>query len=283
MKNKIVNTLYSIANFFRRGNNRPRGTQNRRVKSSRKSNLRYNFSFNKYAESQKPQTYGPGRTFRLIENYFEAFQNGYVRFNTLFSESAEHQLMTSMYKYFKIYNVAITFFPSQAQVGSPFIQFQVNWDESREYNLDTEDDTKIVPIYRTKEYTFKFVPPDLNYCHYIIGSTNRVDVLNLRNYIRTDQQLKSIPGEVNFSAAFAFNTRIRIVAKVEYRGSRIPNSQSLVKIAEKLSTTEDFRNVPRTECLPRGRQLLFEKEKEIDELEGEEKDSEKASIVESIE
>jgi hypothetical protein len=48
----------------------------------------------------------------------------------------------------------------------------------------------------------------------------------------TDMDLKAIPGQLNFSDTLQFNTRIKISCKVEYRGSRIPEPQTMQKLIE---------------------------------------------------
>jgi hypothetical protein len=106
-----------------------------------------------------------------------------------------------------------------------------------------EDDSKTVPCYRVRQYVFKFVPPDLPYVAYNIGSTNDVECINLRKFMLTDMDLKAIPGQLNFSDTLQFNTRIKISCKVEYRGSRIPEAQTMQKLIEHIQGRPQLNRV----------------------------------------
>jgi hypothetical protein len=210
--------------------NRQRGKRTRRGATNR----RYNFAGTAYSESVKPQRYGPGQTYRNIEAYFEAFKNGYFNLNSLLSGNTEHQTMCTLYNYFKIINIAITFFPAMSQPQSAYFNMQLNWNNQDDTNIPNEDNSKSIPIYRTRKYFFKFVPLNMPL---LLGTSQQPVVLNMINYMRTSDPIV-IPGCFNFTAETDFTARTRIVMRIEYRGSKIPDSTGLKKLTEKVEKSE---------------------------------------------
>lgn len=208
-----------------------------KARPRKRTNGRYNFKFTAYNESQQPQTYGPGRTFRLLESYVEAFQNSFYNINSLLSASTEHATMKTLYNYMKIYNIALIAYPAMAQNSAGYFTVQLNWNNSDDTNIPFEDNSKVIPVYRTRKYYYKYVPPNIPL---LLGDTNSPVVLNLRNYMRTSDSIV-IPGAFNFTSEQAFTARIRILMKVEYRGSKVPDSTGLKKLLTMVENYESKR------------------------------------------
>jgi hypothetical protein len=207
----------------------------RRKRTSRKPGTRrYRFRATAYNESLRPQTYGPGITRRNLEINFEAFKDSFINLNSLFSGNTEHQTMLTLYNYMKLINIGLTFYPAQAQVSTGHIAVQLNWNNQDNTNVQTEDNTKIVPIYRTKRYMFKYIPPNIPM---LLGTTDSPVVINLRNYMRTSDPIV-LPGVFNFEGDTAFTARVRVVIRMEYRGSKVPDSTGLTALAEKVKKAE---------------------------------------------
>jgi len=210
-----------------------RGKRTRR----RAHGKRYRFKGLAYNESTRPQRYGPGQTYRNIEAYFEAFNHGYFNLQSLLTANVEHQTMCTLYNYFKIINIAITFFPAMSQPQSSYFYLQLNWNNQDNTNIPNEDNSKMIPVYRTRRYFFKFIPLNIPL---LLGSTNEPVVLNLINYMRTSDKIV-IPGCFNFESENDFTARTRIAMRIEYRGSKVPDSTGLKVLTELVEKKEVLR------------------------------------------
>jgi hypothetical protein len=198
---------------------------------------RFNFSYNTYSTRTAPQRYGPGTKLQNLEFFATAVNNSYVNFNSIFVSSAEHQLNKTMYNYFKILNLAVVFPPQQASVSSNRMVFQVNWNNGDTYGIQFEENSKWVPLYRTHDYVFKFVPPDIPL---LLGDNTSPIVLNMNNYIRTTDNFV-FPGSIYFSSNNDSGSAIfRIIIKVEYRGSKLPDSEGLKKYIEQVDNLKNL-------------------------------------------
>jgi hypothetical protein len=90
-------------------------------------------------------------------------------------------------------------------------------------------------------------------------------VLNLINYIRTSDNIV-IPGCFLFDSETDFTARVRIVMRIEYRGSKVPNSTGLTRLAEMQRHSELTRpKIERKEIIIRDK--ITETTKEEDEKE----------------
>jgi hypothetical protein len=145
--------------------------------------------------------------------------------------------MCTLYNYFKIINIAIVFFPAMSQAQSSYFAIQLNWNNSDNTNIQQEDNSKMIPIYRTRKYFFKFVPLNMPL---LLGTTNSPVVINMMNYLRTSDPIV-IPGCFNFDGETDFTARVRIVMRIEYRGSKVPDSTGLTKLLNVVWKTEQLR------------------------------------------
>jgi hypothetical protein len=195
---------------------------------------RFNFNKNLYSLKTTPQRYGPGVKFQNLE-LFQSVTNGTeIELNTIFTSSPEHNLYKTMYNYFKLLNVAVIFPMQEASVASHYLVFQMNWNNGDTYGIQFEENNKWVPLYRTKDICYKFVPPDIPL---ILGTTQSPVVINLNNYMRTTDNIV-IPGSLFFKCDSSnSDTMCRVVVKVEYRGSKLPDSTSLNNYLLKFGNT----------------------------------------------
>lgn len=149
-----------------------------------------------------------------------------------------------------------------AQNSAGYFNMQLNWNNSDDTNIPQEDNSKCIPIYRTRKYFFKFVPLNIPL---LLGTTNSPVVLNLMNYIRTSDPVV-IPGCFVFDGESAFTARTRVVMRVEYRGSKVPDSTGLSNLAGKLRTAELQRqNKKREEIKIEGNNKIEESKVEVSE------------------
>jgi hypothetical protein len=185
--------------------------------------------------------------------------------------------MCTLYNYFKIINIAIIFFPAMAQPSSSYFALQLNWNNSDNSNIQQEDNSKMIPVYRTRKYFFKFVPLNMPL---LLGTNNSPVVVNLMNYMRTSDNIV-VPGCFNFDSEQDFTSRVRIVMRIEYRGSKVPDSTGLTKLLDVVRNTEQLR--PKIERKEIKNNNIREDEPKEDEKEEEESDSEYEGDSEFIE
>jgi hypothetical protein len=180
--------------------------------------------------------------------------------------------MCTLYNYFKIINIAIAFYPSQAQVATGYINLQLNWNNQDDTNIPNEDNTKIIPVFRTRKYFYKFIPLNMPL---LLGTTNKPVVLNMINYMRTSDDIV-IPGCFNFDSEQAFTARVKVIMRIEYRGSKIPDSTGLTKLSQQVGKTE----LPRQIKVRKEIKLVKDEEdqKNKQEEESEESESEFLSV-----
>jgi hypothetical protein len=144
---------------------------------------------------------------------------------------------------------------------------QLNWNDSDNTNIPSEDNSKVIPVYRTRKYFFKFVPLNMPL---ILGTNNEPVVLNMINYMRTSDKIV-IPGCFNFDSEQDFTARTRIVMRIEYRGSKVPDSTGLSQLTELVKKTELLRPKSRKEIkIGKNKEEEDKKEEEEEEEEGSE-------------
>lgn len=128
-------------------------------KSKKKSSL------NKvpYALSSKPQRYGPGTNLSVINLNKSVNSSSVGRFSlqSLLQENQEFTRKKELFRYFKIIEIRASFLPSNIQGSFNNIAVLMSWwlvqnDSSEIYQ---DDATKLIPVYRTKTRTLRFLPP----------------------------------------------------------------------------------------------------------------------------
>lgn len=144
--------------------------------------------------------------------------------------SIEQKDMAVHYNYYKVLKIAVIFLPQQSSYVDTTFKFQVNWTQNNELNnINFEDNSKEVPHYRTRRMCFTFIPPDINY---LVGDTTlepvELTVINPYKYIKTYYQPnKYFPGCLAVNENGTNAMRLRVIFRVEYRGSKIPTALEL--------------------------------------------------------
>jgi hypothetical protein len=231
-----------------------------------------------YSDSQAPQKLGPGFTERIIEAYVTAADNSYIAVGNILSQSQEHSLLSTMYNYYKLINIAVVFLPSMSQVQSPSFVLQMNWSQDlTTENLINEDSTKIVPKYRTRKYFYKFVPPDMNY---LVGEPEaqpqpKLSCINPSKFNRTYIPAAYFPGRVIFDTTLGtFSDFCRILLRVEYRGSKIPDSNQLNLLAKRFESSSSAKGLPKEIGLKLGKSNQLVEVNKANTVQEENEDSE---------
>jgi hypothetical protein len=140
-----------------------------------------------------------------------------------------------MFNYYKIINIAVVFGPSTSQVNQPAFLVQMNWNSDNDIlYIKNEDNTKTVPVYRTRNYILKFLPVNMDY---LVGEPDanppKLSVINPSKYIRSYIPSNYIPGRIVFDKTVSsFTEQVRILIRVQYRGSKLPGADELNRVAE---------------------------------------------------
>jgi hypothetical protein len=227
VSSKLVKAIRSA---FR--NLRPKGANKRR---SRKSGgpTRYSKSGVQYAQLTAPQHYGPGKTIRNIEVNLVTYPSQYYKFGDMLEASIEQKDMAVHYNYYKVLKIAVVFMPQQSSYVETTFKFQVNWTQDNELqNINFEDNSKEVAKYRTRRLCFTFIPPDINY---LVGNTTsdpvELTVINPYKYIKTNYHPSEyFPGCLAVNENVTNAMPIRVIFRIEYRGSKIPTASELSQI-----------------------------------------------------
>jgi hypothetical protein len=219
------------------GKAKKKNNKNRRNRNRISS--RYNFRTTEYESSQKPQTYGPGKTvvnvdFDLIVTNARAFKLG-----DLLTSSPEFYRFSMNYNWYRILNMIVVFTPNNLNLTGEYFKIQMNWENNQDIAyIKTEDNAKLVPNYRTRRYCYKFVPPNSTY---LVGEPStteisRLSIINPFQYSRTYIPASYYPGRLLFSDTAPVGTNCRLVCKIEFRGSKIPEVSQLKKYVEMLES-----------------------------------------------
>lgn len=209
-------------------NIRPKGAAKKNVKSGRST--RYSKADVQYAQKTAPQHYGPGRTTRNIEINLVTNPNQYYKFGDMLESSIEQKDLSVHYNYYKVLKIAVVFLPQQSSYVDTTFKFQVSWTQENEvYNINFEDNSKEVPCYRTRRMCYTFIPPDIPY---LVGDTtsNPVELtaINPYKYIKTYYQPnKYFPGCLAVNENGLNSMKVRVIFRIEYRGSKIPTATEL--------------------------------------------------------
>jgi hypothetical protein len=144
--------------------------------------------------------------------------------------SIEQRDMAVHYNYYKVLQIAVIFLPQQSSYVDTTFKFQVNWTQSTELNnINFEDNTKEIAKYRVRQKCFTFVPPDISY---LVGDTTsdpvELTVINPYKYIKTYfEPNKYFPGCLAINENGANAMPVRVIFRIEYRGSKIPTAAEL--------------------------------------------------------
>lgn len=185
------------------------------------------------------QSLGVGSAISNIEYNFNQIpvvntQYG-VNIGRILTGSTEFVDKMTHYRYFKILGLVVVFEPSYIGTGAEFVRVQMNWNGDEADGMDTEDSTKIVPIYRTKKIILKYKIPNLmcqddhGYLNYQAWLTREIYNLN-----------QSLPGWIWFSASAGFQYALvcKIILRVGFRGSVSITSSALKEEIKKLEKIE---------------------------------------------
>jgi hypothetical protein len=172
-------------------------------------------------------------TVRNIEINLVANPSQYYKFGDMLDSSIEQKDLAVHYNYYKVLKIAVVFLPQQSSYVDTTFKFQVNWSNNNEItNLNFEDNTKEVAKYRTRRKVFTFIPPDLAY---LVGDTTsdpvELSVINPFKYIKTAYKPNIyFPGCLAVNENCSTATTIRVIFRIEYRGSRIPSALELASV-----------------------------------------------------
>jgi len=213
-------------------NNKNHINKNKNRRNYKRKSNRYNFQTTEYESSQRPQTYGPGRTvvnidFNLVVQNSRAFILG-----NLLNNSVEFTKFEINYNYYKILNMAVVFTPNNLNLQGEYFKIQLNWENNQDTSyISFEDNAKLVPNYRTRRYCYKFVPPRITYLVGVPSTTDvsTLSIINPQEYTRTYIPASYYPGRLLFSDNTPLGTNCRLILKVEFRGSKIPEAANLKK------------------------------------------------------
>lgn len=116
-----------------------------------------------YALSSKPQRYGPGKNRSIINLSKEVnpLTTGRFALHNLLIENQEFTKKRSLFRYFKIEEIRAVFLPANVQGSFRNIAVLMSWwlTSHLPEEMYQDDATKLVPVYRTKARTLRFLPP----------------------------------------------------------------------------------------------------------------------------
>jgi hypothetical protein len=156
---------------------------------------------------------------------------------------------------------------------------QVNWNQDGDTtNIKEEDNSKVIPRYRTRKYFYKFIPPNMGF---IVGEPDatpvpKISMINPTEFVRTYIPASYFPGRIIFDSTIGtFSDLCRVLIKIEYRGSKVPDSNRLKALVDKMGTTQNAKipveidlKVGKTDQLAEAYKTLKEQEESDSEYEG---------------
>lgn len=214
------------------------GWRKRRTSGVRKILSRADYATN----YNKIQSLGVGSATSNIEYNFNTVPTANTQYGVniggILTGSNEFIDKMTHYRYFKIMGLVVVFEPSYIGTGAEYVRVQLNFNQNEADGMDTEDSTKIVPLYRTKKITLKYKIPNLicadshGYLNYKAWLTR--DVYNTNN---------TMPGWIWFNSTTGTQYALvcKIILRVVFRGSVTITASALkeeVKLLEKLTIKE---------------------------------------------
>jgi len=150
-----------------------------------------------YNLSSRPQRYGPGMNRAVINQTKTCAPNYLGRFalQMLLNDNLEFSNKRKLFKYFKIIEIRATFLPANITGAFDNIPVMFSWwltsvDTPKMYQ---DDSTKLVPVYRVKPRTLRFLPPRTVLDVQTISETSPVKFFDFSQFLSTDTT-QNFPG-----------------------------------------------------------------------------------------
>lgn len=198
----------------------------------------------RYETSGKPQTLGRGGTSVVVNiDRIIGADPAYVDMTELTARSEFRQVVTQ-YRYVKLTRVCVTVFAhsSVATANSEPTYIRMLWtSEESETTIISDDSTKVVPAYNTRNKTFTFIPPNASLP---LASTNcQLKQMNYKEWaicddiLDTDLDVYAFPGSLHIDST-SVNWIIRIEAFVAFRGKKVAAASSLIHLSQVVEKEE---------------------------------------------
>jgi len=149
-----------VFNRNKKKNKQKSKTNNKRFKYN-------NFRINRYQQMTRPSTYGPGSyrfcVTKLISGSLES-QVFFLGYLDILKDNPELERVSKDFKYFKLLNISVTFYPRNYPVESNQTPcyFLVNYDGYTTPNLRLQDNVKVIPPFLTRNKMFKYKIPSIH-------------------------------------------------------------------------------------------------------------------------
>jgi len=129
----------------------------------------------KYNLSTKMTTFGPGfRNLNVTKLVIGKFNNQVTlqTYTDILYDNPEMTTVINNFKYFKINNITLTFYPRNYNNDSNLtpLYFVVNYDGTTTQNLRLQDSVKIVPSFHTRAKYYKFGIPKVSTSSVLLNS-----------------------------------------------------------------------------------------------------------------
>jgi hypothetical protein len=192
-----------------------------------------------YSMSTKPTRYGPGTNVCVINRIVDIAGSSTTRYplQTLLLENAEFTTKKQYFRYFKLLEVRVCFYPSGI-TDAGLIYVNLTWN-SITYSLEDlqkDDTTKITSSYRTKNKVFRWLPIRGVINVNSISQEVPTNFVDISDFISTDRVV-SLPGWLYISNLPNNGTAANIEIKVLFRG----NDFGTVAKKKEISKDEIFK------------------------------------------
>jgi len=219
-------------------NNRRR----RRIKFRMNNNIGPLRNINKQSNFRKPQCLGSGRTIINIERYiqFQATSGTPTTFEigTILTQSYEFLQIAGIYRYYKVLGVAVVFEPQQTSVNNSNRTYVfMNWGNGETGNMQYEDSAKVVPEYRVRRITLRYVVPNIT-CY----SDGRS--VNPKSWQPANDTSFILSGDITIQTEGNIYVACRAIVKVAFAGNRVRDPSSMIKMYENLKDKYKEVNKP---------------------------------------
>lgn len=200
VKNKLINSILNLTNT-----NRYRRSKLNAVP---------------YCYKSKPQKYGPGKNLCIINNLTTIPASGDLRISLqdALLGNAEFSTKKMFYRYFKLLEVRMVFFPNGTQSNNfHFINLTWNDVQYTAQDLTKDDSSKIVSVYRSKMKVIRWKPIRGVINVNSVSQSIPTNFLDVSQFISTDRVV-SFPGWLMISSA-GNDDRVSLEIIIEFRGN----------------------------------------------------------------
>jgi len=219
--------------------NSKRNNNNNRRKRIRNKRVNKLFKATEYADSTLPQRYGPGKLIVNIDFNLSISSSRQFKLGDLLNTSVEYQKYAMQFNYYKVVSIVVIFSPNNVNLTGEYFKIQLNWENNQDVAyIEYEDNSKNVPMYRTHRYVYRFLLPNMTYLVGVPSTTDvsTLSIINPSEYTRTYIPVSYYPGRLLFSDRATQGTNCRLIMRMQFRGSKIPNNASLHKLSNMLES-----------------------------------------------